>query len=105
MANSSAHIKETGLSRLQKSILSLAGKQGGTVLARDVLIHFYGFNPSRNPSSVKTGVMVLDKTVIGYRRYRSATTAVCKAFNRLVARGLAVRTFSGIRVVPGGIDG
>ena len=97
--------KKEGLSNLQKFILSLANKQGGIVFARDVLIHFYGFVPSRNPAAVKVGGMVFDKSAIGFRCYRSATTSTCKAFNRLCKRGLAVRIFSGIRVVDSGING
>jgi len=97
--------KKEGLSNLQKFILSLANKQGGIVLARDVLIHHYGFTPSCNPSAVRAGGIVFDKATIGHRRYRSASTAVCKPFNRLVDRELAVRILSGIRVDAGGFNG
>ena len=105
MAKFCTLIKREGLSRLQKFILSLARKQGGTVLARDVLIQFYGFTPYRHPSTVRTGGLVFDKAKIGFRRYNAASVATCKAFNRLVERGMAKRILSGIRVGPGGLNG
>jgi hypothetical protein len=90
--------KKSGLSQLQKSIFSLARKQGGTVLIRDVLIAYYGFKPIRNPFKLKPGAIVFNKTNIGIDRYNSASVAVCKAFNRLVRRGMGVRILNGIRI-------
>ena len=83
------------LGTLQKFILGLAREQDGIVLARDVLIKFYEFIPIHSTDS-PGGCMVFNKSHIP--GYNAATVAVCKAFNRLVKRGLARRTYGGIRL-------
>ena len=98
MANFHTPIKSDRLSELQRCILNLGKKNGGIVVARDVLIEYYGFFPIRDPSCLKNGAPVFNKSDIGFGRYNAATVAVCKAFNRLVARGVAIRIFSGIRL-------
>jgi hypothetical protein len=85
-----------GLSPLHRFILSLAWKQSGEVLAREVLIEYFGFSPFRNPEWGRRGATVFRKSDIGLARYNSKTVTVCKAFNRLVDRGLAIRIYSGI---------
>ncbi len=89
---------QKGLSSLQKNILSLAREQGGEVHARDVLISYYGFRPYRNPEGVRQGCFVFSKSEIGFNRYNAKTVAVCKAFNRLINRGLAWKIHGGIRL-------
>ncbi len=107
MANFFTPKKRTrrGLSALQRFILSLGKKQGGEVLARDVLIHYYGFTPFRNPELVKPEGMVFRKSDVGFVRYNSKTVTVCKSFNRIVKRGLAYRIHSGIRLKRSGRSG
>jgi len=98
MANFSTHKKrgDRGLSRLQRSILSLVRKKGGAVLARDVLVEYYGFTPYRSLEGIPAGCLVFRKSaIVGYS---SATVGVCKAFNRLVKRGLAARRLGGVQV-------
>jgi hypothetical protein len=87
-----------GLSFLQKDILSLAKEQGGEVLARDVLIAHYKFKACCNPKTTRQGCLVFGKAQIGFARYNACTVAVCKAFNRLIERGLAIKIRSGIRL-------
>jgi len=89
---------QKGLSSLQKNILSLAREQGGEVHARDVLISHYEFQPYRNPEGVNQGCFVFRKPEIGFSRYNAKTVAVCKSFNRLINRGLAVKIYGGIRL-------
>ena len=98
MANFPTPIKRGNLSQLQHCIIGLGKQNGGTVLARDVLMEYYGFQPVNNPSLQRTGAIVFDKTDIGFDRYNAASVAVCKAFNRLVKKGMATRIFSGIRL-------
>lgn len=83
-------------SKLQQTIIALARKKGGEVLARDVLIEYYGFNTYRPPYGLRPGCTVFKKSSIA--SYNSATVAVCKAFNRLVKRGVARRTHGGVRL-------
>ena len=90
-----------GLSDLQKSILIQAYKKleqigeyeddkiTGMLQAPEVLVEYYGWEP-------KKGVLRLrwqnfSKEKIGSERYNSANAAVSKSFQRLEARGLAVR--------------
>lgn len=105
MANSTPHERSDNISRLQHCILSLARKNEGIVLARDVLVEYYAFNPFRDPSSPGVGAVVFRKADIGVNRYNAASVAVCKAFNRLVQRGMATKIFSGIRVNPEKVAG
>lgn len=98
MANLLTPKKRDNLSQLERCILSLGKQKGSTVLARDVLIEYYDFTPIRDPSGLKAGAIVFRKSDIGVGRYNSASVAVCKAFNRLVRRGMATRIFSGIRL-------
>lgn len=88
-----------GLSHLQRSIIAIAEKNGGTVLVRDVLIQYFGFKPLRNPDGVRPGATLFSKRDIGYKMYNARTVSVCKAFSRLVGRGLAMRILSGINLV------
>ena len=76
----------------------MAKEKGRQILARDVLINFYKFKPFRDPNGVRQGVIVFNKSDIGYARYNAATVAVCKAFNRLINRGLALKIHGGIRL-------
>ena len=99
MANLSV-VNYKGLSKLQRSILSLAEKQDGEVFARDVLIGFFGFKPFR-PIFMqwpRPGSLVFRKDDIGRARYNAKTVSVCKSFNRLVRRRLAERIPGGIRL-------
>jgi hypothetical protein len=105
MANFFTPKKRDNLSPLQCCILTLGKKNGGIVLARDVLIEYYGFKPVRDPSCLNAGAIVFRKADIGIGRYNAATVAVCKAFNRLVERGVAIRIFSGIRLKAGMVSG
>jgi hypothetical protein len=90
--------KSQGLSQLQRRILDMANAQGGEVLARDILIDYYGFKPYRNPQELNPGALVFRKSDIGHARYNAATVTVCKALNRLCERGLAKRIRSGISI-------
>jgi hypothetical protein len=101
MANLYTPKKRANLSPLQRCILTFGEKNGGTVLARDVLIEYYGFVPNRDPSCLNVGALVFNKSDIGFGRYNSASVAVCKAFNRLVKRGFARKIYSGIELIPG----
>jgi hypothetical protein len=83
-----------GLSRLQKKILRMAYRNQRRISARDVLAEVYGFPVAVNLSSAKNGAQVFDRTAIGSKRYQSASVSVCKAFNRLAARGLAQRHYN-----------
>ena len=85
-----------GLGRLQKFILDLARERGGKVLARDVLMAYYGFIPKRSPIGIRGGCMVFAKSRTA--GYNGATVAVCKAFNRLARRGLVRRIIGGVRL-------
>lgn len=60
------------LSELQRLILSMARKRGGSVSNQDVLKAYYGAGLHPNARHV----------------------AVCKAFNRLEARGLVRRVYN-----------
>ena len=84
------------LGTLQKFILDLAREQGGEVLARDVLMKYYGFIPRRSPVGIRGGCMVFNKSSI--TGYNAATVAVCKAFNRLISRGFAWKIHGGIKI-------
>ncbi len=97
--------EKRNLSQLQHCILSLGRKNGGTVLARDVLIEYYGFKPIRDPSCLKAGGIVFSKKDIGPDQYNAASVAVCKAFNRLIKRGKASKILSGIRLKAGKVVG
>ena len=97
-----------GLSQLQKSILIIARRnrgrrwkpggrwryRDGDVVNREVLIKVYGFRPLYNPQKKRNGCTIFDRRAIGINRYRSASVAVVKAFNRLTKRGLARREYN-----------
>ena len=95
-----------GLSELQKNILQLAYTKQGSVLARDILAEVYGFPATvTNIKSKEVGAMIFSRKAIGEKRYQSASVAVAKAFNRLVARGLARREYNkGIALTKKGKD-
>ena len=105
MANFFTPKKRDNLSPLQCCILTLGKKNGGIVLARDVLIEYYGFKPVRDPSCLNAGAIVFRKADIGIGRYNAATVAVCKAFNRLVQRRMATKIYSGVQLIPGKVVG
>jgi hypothetical protein len=105
MANFCTPKKRDNLSPLQCCILTLGKKNDGIVLARDVLIEYYGFVPNRDPSCLNAGALVFNKSDIGLGRYNSASVAVCKAFNRLVERGVARKIYSGIQLIRGKVVG
>ena len=90
--------KSQGLSCLQRYILTVANAKGGEVLARDILVRYYGFKPYRSLDGLRPGALAFRKSAIGLARYNAATVAVCKSFNRICARGLAKRILSGISV-------
>jgi len=94
-----------GLSKLQKSILQLAYRNQGNILARDVLARVYRFPATAgNIRGKKVGALVFNRKVIGERRYQSASVAVARAFNRLAARGLAHREYNhGIILTEAGV--
>jgi hypothetical protein len=88
-------IMARGLSNLQKTILIAAYQRYPQVLLRrDVLIHYYGFKPTRNllkldSYNARNGVHIFDVKAEGTKRYRSRNVAVTRSFKRLVNRGLA----------------
>ncbi|MBA3018743.1 MAG: hypothetical protein KJ550_12525 [Proteobacteria bacterium] len=94
------------LSDLQKCILKLAYKNQGSVLARDVLIEFYRFPVTTNDNirDKNTGALIFNRKAIGKKRYQSASVSAARAFNRLVKRGLASRTLSGIVLTAKGTE-
>ena len=80
------------LSKLQKSILQMAYRNRGSLLARDVLAGVYGFPITvSNVQDTEPGALVFSRRAIGEKRYQSASVSVAKAFNRLAARELAQR--------------
>lgn len=90
-----------GLSRLQKKILRIVYRNRGSVLARDVLARVYGF--PANIQGKKVGAMIFNRRKIGPKRYQAASTATARSFNRLAARGLARRRYSGILLTEEGL--
>ena len=74
------------LSALQRCILNTTKVQE-TVNYSDILIKFYGFSPSFHRNGRKTFKLSWDEK----RRIAAARVAICKSFNRLVARGLVKR--------------
>jgi hypothetical protein len=63
MANFYTPKKRDNLSPLQCCILTLGKKNGGIVLARDVLIEYYGFKPVRDPSCLNAGAIVFKNQI------------------------------------------
>lgn len=90
-----------GLSQLQKHIIALGKKNDGVVSVRDVLVVYYGFKPHRSLEGLRASAIVFRKKNIGTSRYNSANVAVCKAFNRLCDRGMAIRIHGGIKLKNG----
>jgi len=96
------------LSGLQKEILKLAYENrindSGHIVdvsTREVLISYYGFEPIADLDKP----LVFSREMVGIRKYQSASISVCKAFNRLVARGLAKRIYNqGIVLTQQGIE-
>jgi len=87
------------LSPLQQQILSLALANKGQLSNRQALHQIYGF-----PTSDRPVPGVFCPAEIGIKRYRAATAAVVKSFNRLAERGLADRVYNfGIRLTKSGI--
>ena len=99
-----------GLSALQKAILQLAIRNSGAcsnncrLSNRDLLLEYYGFEPCCEIEGKRNGAHIFDRKVIGIKRYRSASVAVVKAFDRLVKRGFARRELNyGILLTEAGI--
>lgn len=87
-----------GLSYLQKQILCHALANRGELSNREALARIYKFPVKRG-----RGNGFFSPSRIGTRRYRSATVAVAKSFNRLARRGLAHRQYNcGILLTPQG---
>ena len=87
------------LSKLQQQILRLALANKGQLSNREALCKIYGF-----PTSDRPVPGVFRPAEIGTKRYRAATTAVVKSFNRLAERGLADRVYNyGIHLTKSGI--
>lgn len=81
-------MKKQPLSELQKHILQLAA-QNGYVGYKDVLQSWYGFVPNRrNIRSYQSAFTDHDHV---RRKINTARVGICKAFNRLEARGLVRR--------------
>ena len=107
-----------GLSNLQKTILISAYRRcPAELFRRDILIHYYGFKPTRDLSKLdsynaRNGVQIFDVKAEGTKRYRSRNVAVTRSFKRLVNRGLVdysnrrgvVLTSKGVEVVKGLLD-
>ena len=102
---------EKKLSKLQKAILILAhqnrtGQRSWLTLEpadisnREVLARIYGFSVNKF-----SGKIIFDRHEIGFNRYRAASVAVAKCFNRLANRGVAVRHYNhGIALTADGMD-
>ena len=87
------------LSPLQHQILRLALANKGQLSNRQALHEIYGF-----PKSDRPVPGVFNPGEIGIKRYRAATAAVVKSFNRLAGRGLADRVYNhGIYLTKSGI--
>jgi len=80
------------LSKLQKFILSEAYKAAGSMTNQRLLRTYYGFEPAEKYR--RSYKIYFDVRQIGRDRYNAASVAVVKAFNRLVARGLARRAYN-----------
>jgi hypothetical protein len=98
------------LSALQKTILLLAIRNAGIrlkncgVTNREVLIEYYKFRPCCDTERKRNGTKIFDRRAIGINRYRSASVAAVKAFDRLVDRGFARRKHNyGILLTETGI--
>jgi hypothetical protein len=88
------------LSQLQQQILRLALANKGQLSNRQALCEIYGF-----PTSDHTAPGVFSPAEVGIKRYRSATAAVVKSFNRIADRGLADRVYNfGIYLTKAGIE-
>ena len=81
------------LSKLQKGILLLAAKKrmrfspGRDILtAAEVKRDCYQFKPKRSWPRI-----IFSRADIGVNRYKAASVAIAKAFNRLTERGLTER--------------
>jgi hypothetical protein len=99
-----------GLSTLQKTILLLAirnfddSTKNCGVSNKEVLIEYYKFRPCCDTERKRNGTKIFDRRAIGINRYRSASVAVVKAFDRLLNRGFARRTQNyGILLTEAGI--
>jgi hypothetical protein len=92
--------RKKGLSRLQRTILSLAAeKETPCIEPWEILHRVYGFEITRS------GRLRFDRGRIGIKRYLAATVSVCKALNRLAARGLGERVPNrGIYLKAAGLD-
>jgi len=80
------------LSNLQRFILCEAYKAAGSMTNQILLETYYGFEPAERYN--RSYKIYFDVGQIGKARYNAASVAVVKAFNRLVARGLARRVYN-----------
>ena len=86
-------MKKQPLSELQKHILKLA-EQKEYVCYKDVLQSWYGFIPNRENTNSNQSTFTNHDHV--RKKINTARVGICKAFNRLEARGLVQRVhFSG----------
>ena len=99
------------LSKLQQAILIQAYKNRtgcrswltdgpADISNREVLHKIYGFSVQKFG-----GKIIFDRQEIGFNRYRAASVATAKCFNRLVNRGVVVRHYnSGIALTAEGME-
>lgn len=87
-----------GLGDLQKSILLLALERRAQghhfiidVSARDVLATYYHFPFKQGTNCANHNAHVFNRTLIGKKKYMSASVTVAQCFRRLEARGLVDR--------------
>ena len=85
------------LSRLQKTILLLAQRNPGhgkvDVCPADVKVGYYGF-----PLRPKGSKILFNRNEIGRSRYNTASVNIARAFEHLVRKGLAERSYYGINL-------
>lgn len=97
-----------GLGKLQKAILQIAYRKqkedcDARVMARDVLIEYYGFPSLVDISTAPIGCPAFSVQWIGRKRYMSASVTVAQCFDRLAARGLVERVYGeGVRLTEAG---
>lgn len=84
-----------GLSKLQRSILDLAGTGPGDyrqLTTREIMVKLFGWTPARTPDY--SGGVSFDVHMIGRREYRARTVSVSRSLGRLRQRGLMKRHFN-----------
>ncbi len=83
------------LSALQRFIL-LETQKHKVIGNADILIRYYGFKP------VSYGGIKFSPSIIGVKKYKSASVSVARAITRLRDRGLMTRGFRGHVLTPAG---